>query len=89
MKQHAKIEHALPVVTLPIDRRDSYDRWLRDAVSLLEGHDYRAIHVPTFEELTPHAVEVGYSRAIDRAGLLEAYGIFRRADLVFVYRRKR
>jgi len=87
MKQHTKIDHALPVVTLPIDRRDSYDRWLQDAVCLLEGHDYRAVHVPCFAELTPHAVEVGYSRAIDRAGLSDAYGIFRRSGLVFVYRR--
>ena len=83
MKQHA----ALPVVTLPIDRRDSYDQWLRDAVHLLETHDYRAIHVPIFEELTSHAVEVGYSRAIHRVGLSDAYGVFRRANLVFVYRR--
>ena len=87
MKQHTREDIPTPVVTLPIDHRDSYDQWFRDAVHLLEAHDYRAIHVPIFEELTPHAVEVGYSRAIQRAGLSDAYGIFRRTDLVFVYGR--
>lgn len=79
-------ERPTPVITVPIDRSQSYDSWLADAIRMMDAIGYPAVHLPCLSEATVHSVEVGYARALKRIERAGELCVCRKGEALFLLR---